>query len=60
MWAFSKLDVEMEKEQQRNLSAQIRFSHAHKRFYCMPLKKCLYYYVIFLSCCFCVPGDKTN
>lgn len=39
MWAFNKLDVEMENEQQRNLSAQIRFSHAHKRFYCMPLKK---------------------
>lgn len=39
MGAFNKLDAEMEKEQQKNQSAQIRFSHAYKLFYCMPLKK---------------------
>lgn len=39
MGAFNKSDVETGKEQQRNLSTQIRFSHAHKLFYCMPLKK---------------------
>lgn len=34
-----KLDVEMEKEQQKNPSAQIRFSHAQKLFCCIPQKK---------------------